>query len=234
MPIKRSKGNMYRWVTHTHGHLCGKCSHACVYCYVQDMGHRFPDVGSKYSGPSRLIMEELAARYGKGRTIFVDHMSDLFAADVTDEQIAEVLRHCISWPDNTYVFQSKNPCRFKAHLKQFPPTTILGTTIETNRDGNGVSKAPIPRDRYRAMKWLRENTTHKLFVTVEPILAFDLDEFADWMRDLRPDFLNIGADSKGHGLAEPTQLEVLTFIERLRNLGIEVRQKENLERLIAA
>lgn len=32
MSLKKSKGNMYDWVSHTHSHLSGKCGHQCGYC----------------------------------------------------------------------------------------------------------------------------------------------------------------------------------------------------------
>lgn len=31
MSLKKSTGNMYPWVTHTHTHLGGECSHKCVF-----------------------------------------------------------------------------------------------------------------------------------------------------------------------------------------------------------
>ena len=59
MPLKKSEGNMYAWVTHTHSHLAGKCPHECVYCYVSQMAKKFPNMRARYSGPIRLIEDEL-------------------------------------------------------------------------------------------------------------------------------------------------------------------------------
>jgi hypothetical protein len=42
MPLKKSEGNMYPWVTHTHSHLAGACPHECK-CYVQ-MAKKFPNM----------------------------------------------------------------------------------------------------------------------------------------------------------------------------------------------
>jgi DNA repair photolyase len=187
-------------------------------------------LAEKYSGPPRLLPSELAVNYGSGKVVFICHMVDLFANDVPAESVNQVLRHCADYPENTYVFQSKNPARFFDFLPQMPRTVILGTTIETNRPTSDVSKAPAPIERFKAMLRLRKMGM-KIFVTVEPILQFDLQELADWIAELRPDFLNIGADSKGRGLKEPSQTEVMALVAELRKSGIEVREKENLERL---
>lgn len=68
-------------------------------------------------------------------------------------------------------------------------------------------------------------------ITIEPILDFDVDILASWIAEIRPEFLNIGADSKGHKLPEPTQEKVEEFILKLKSYGIEVREKKNLKRL---
>lgn len=41
MPLNRSTGNMFSWVTHTRTHLGGQCPHQCSYCYVQAIERRF-------------------------------------------------------------------------------------------------------------------------------------------------------------------------------------------------
>ena len=154
MAIKKSNGNMYPWVTHTHSHLEGKCPHACEYCYVQVLERRFKM--NKYTGELRLNEDEFSVKYGTGRTIFVEHMNDLWAKEVNGNWIARVLAHCREFPDNTYVFQSKNPARFAEFFDYFPPSVMLLTTIETNRDIPGIGTAPSPERRMSAMKELRE------------------------------------------------------------------------------
>ena len=57
------------------------------------------------------------------------------------------------------------------------------------------------------------------------------DEFADMIEKAAPNFVNIGADSKGHGLVEPSMQKVNDLITRLQHGGIEIRQKKNLDRL---
>jgi len=179
----------------------------------------------------RLVDSEFEVKYGKGKTIFVEHMNDLLANGVPDEWIADIIRHCMEWPENTYVFQSKNPMRFIDFL--WPDNAILGTTIETNRVIPGMSDAPVPAERYRAMRAVRLlPDKHRVFITIEPVLDFDVYILAGWIAEIRPDFLNLGADSKGNGLPEPMVEKILTLTEVLRRSGIELREKHNLERLV--
>jgi protein gp37 len=185
----------------------------------------------KYTGSLRLIEAECRISYGSGKTIFLECMNDLFAEAVPTAFIEQVLEHCAAWPGNTYVFQTKNPARYSAFFPLLPAGSVLGTTIETNREIPGISKAPPVRDRFEAMKRLPQHFVR--FVTVEPILAFDLADLADWIEQIHPTFLNIGADSKNHGLPEPTRSDVLALVSEIRKRKIEVREKHNLQRLIA-
>lgn len=225
MSLKKSKGNMYPWVTHQHCHLGGECPHKCVYCYVDNPRFGRP---ARYQGPLRLIEKEFSVNYGKGKTIFTENCNDLFAAKVSDEFIARILAHCRQWPENTFVFQTKNPGRYLEWLSLMPLSFILGCTIETNRVIKGISTAPAPVDRAREMNCL---TGQRRFITIEPVLDFDVDILADWIRCIRPEFLNLGADSKNHGLPEPTVEKIMEFTEKLKEYGIELREKSNLSRL---
>ncbi|MDD5589223.1 MAG: DUF5131 family protein [Candidatus Nanoarchaeia archaeon] len=222
MPLKKSTGNMYTWVTHTHTHLGGECQHKCVYCYVDNPRWGRP---MRYQGPIRLIEKELNVDYGSGKTIFIENCNDLFASDVPDEFIIKILNHCYKYPANIYVFQSKNPARMLKY--ELPKGSIIGTTIETNRDIKNLSEAPSPFERMIAMK----GTNKIKFLTVEPVLDFDVDILAKWIDNIKPKFLNLGADSKGHNLSEPSYEKIMALTEELKKYGIELREKHNLQRL---
>lgn len=216
-------GDMYSWVTHTWNPLNGECGHACKYCYVKNtpagrMGF--------YSGALRLNKRAMKENLGKGKTIFICSLNDLFADVVPAIFIKEILDRCWMYPGNNYVFQTKNPARYKEFV--FPDKSLLGCTIESNIEYQSISCAPIPHDR---MWWMCEKKTRK-FVTIEPILRMDVDIMIRWMRRIRPEFVNIGADSKRSGLPEPSKKDVLALIEGLKKVGIEVRQKSNLGRLL--
>ena len=73
---------------------------------------------------------------------------------------------------------------------------------------------------------------YKTMVTIEPIIDFDLNPFVKMIAKCKPEWVNIGADSKSHGLPEPSAQKVWKLIFALEDAGIEVKQKSNLKRLM--
>lgn len=214
---------MYPFVDFTWNPIRGKCPHQCVYCFMKGR-----DVG-----PLRLDEKVLEDNLGSGRTIFVGSSTDMFAEKVPAEWIIQVLKICKAH-DNTYVFQSKNPDRF-VRLSQtvdmaerFPPKTILGTTLESNREYGQSVYAPPAWARAACFLNLRP---FKKMVSIEPIMAFGHTVFLDWLRQIKPTFVSVGADSQGHNLPEPTAIELDNFVVALRDIT-EVKLKKNLDRLL--
>jgi DNA repair photolyase len=226
MPLKKSVGNMYPWVTHTHSHLGGECPHHCAYCYVNNPRFGRP---ARYTGELRLIAKEFGVKYGEGKSIFVENCNDLFADAVPRGFISDVLTHCRAFPKNEYIFQSKNPGRMWDFLSAMPENVLLGTTIESNRWHTVMGNAPAPLTRVQGVHRLHQNGK-RVFVTIEPILDLDVDVMVSWLYG-EVVFVNIGADSKGHGLPEPDGAKVLELVSKLQANGIEIRKKHNLGRL---
>lgn len=230
--LTKSQGNMYKWVTHQWNPLFGDCPHQCYYCYVKKGRTARLE---QYHGELRLDPKRMSCDLGAGKTIFVCHLTDMFAAQVPMHFIDEILKVCQKYPKNTYMFQTKNPERLWAECikMQIPERSIIGTTIETNRDFENVSKAPRPMDRcYAFCRAENELKSCRTFITIEPIMKFDLEKMIAMMELIKPNFINIGADSKNCGLEEPTDVEIRVLITELRHLGFEVRLKDNLERII--
>lgn len=226
MPLKKQKGNMYPWVTHMHSHLGGACPHKCGYCYVQTNPH---GVHPRWKGDIRLIEDELKVNYGSGKTIFIEHMGDLFAEGVKDTWIRQILKHCREYPTNNYILQTKNPQRAWSHVFQFPSRVMVGTTIETNRTYKNTS-APASEFRYKEMMNFKDSGFRR-FITIEPIMDFDLEVLVGWLKDIKPDFVNVGADSKGCNLPEPSPEKVQALINELQKFT-EIRNKSNLNRIL--
>jgi len=226
--MNKQKGQMYDWITHTSTHLAGKCQHECEYCSIQDLQKRFPEQ-LPYSGPLRLKEKEFSVSYGAGKTIFIENCNDLGSRGVNWEWTERIMDHCNQWPDNTYVFQTKNPHVFLCHFGSLPPLYMLGVTVETNRETH-LGKAPYRAYRLNCLERLR-TVAKTLFITIEPIMDFDLEIFSAQIIAVKPDFVNIGADSKRHGLPEPSIEKVMELVDFLTGAGIEIREKHNLERL---
>jgi DNA repair photolyase len=220
MVLNKSHGNMYPWVTHTWNPIKG-CKHACRYCYVKELETRY-----QYNTSPRFVEGELKTNLGKGNVIFVGSASDMWGEWVSSDSIERVLDRCREF-DNTYVFQTKNPARFLEFVGRFPKKSIFGTTIEADRYIEQVSEAPDIPCRVEAMKRIEGNK----FVSIEPILKFDLERLVRMIFQIQPSFVTIGADSKNHNLLEPNGEQVRQLLKRLGKFT-EVRPKTNLRRLL--
>lgn len=217
--MRKQTGNMYPWVTHTWNPITGRCPHECAYCYMR----RFPLPALHLD--EKVLRENL----GSGNVIFVGSGTDMWAEDVPAEWITKVGEHLKLFPDNTYLFQTKNPERFYEFKDMFEGLNIIfGTTIETNRWYPQMGKAPGILNRIRNMSAI----TGRKMVTIEPVMDFDLETLVHLIKDfIRPAWVNIGADSKRSGLPEPGKEKTLELIEALKEFT-EVKIKDNLRRII--
>ncbi len=218
MGLNKQKGNMYGFVTHTWNAIKGRCSHGCEYCYMIPF----------WKSNVHLDKKELKTNLGEGNFIFVGSGTDMFAEDVPKEWIIKVLEHCKRY-NNTYLFQTKNPRRLNEFFRYFvlDLNGMVGITLETNRGTN--SNAPSTYKRAKVFKDIFVET--ETFVTIEPIMDFDLDNLVGMIEEIKPKFVNIGADSKGHKLPEPSPEKIKELIKELEKFT-KVNLKENLKRLI--
>ncbi len=224
MTLTKSKSNMYDWCTPWNS-LAGECPHKCVYCSTKSIPWK--SVREKYSGELRLDEKAMQKNLGKGNTWFVCAQNDLWAEKVMGSCIVSVIGHCNKYPENTYIFQTKNPNRYHLFESRVPENSIFGCTIESTSN-YGISHAPVPYERMLAMEILKA----RKFITIEPIIDFDLNILSDWIKRIKPEFVNIGADSKGHKLPEPPPDKIKALIAEIQKAGIEIREKHNLERLL--
>ena len=107
----------------------------------------------------------------------------------------------------------------------------LCTTLETNRIYREImNNSPSIIDR--VLNFARIPTEHK-YITIEPIMDFDLPEFIKMIKSCDPVQVNIGADSspKRNKLPEPPKEKILELIEELEKFTTVV-QKKNLRRLL--
>ena len=218
MTLNKQKGNMYGFISHTWNAIKGKCPYDCSYCYMKV----FPQ------GELRLDEKELKTDLGKGNFIFVGSSCDMFADTISTEWIMKVIGYCNLFPENTYLFQTKNPKRFEEFEKLYPPKCIFGTTIETNRK-HKIGNAPSVEERALWMSASFLSDKRKM-ITIEPIMVYDVDILINWIKRIRPEFVNIGADSKNHNLPEPSKEDIDFFIEELKKFT-KVNSKNNLSRI---
>jgi len=179
---------------------------------------------------------ERLERIPSAKTIFVCGNGDIAFARLEYvkkivEQIKKNLQRC---PGKEFYFQSKDPKCFEQYLDIFPKgNIILITTLETDRDKNCLliqnPTVPFPIQRYEAFKSLKWD---RKIVTIEPIIDFNFMYFLGWIRDIRPEAVWIGYNSrpKQVSLDEPSLKKTIRFINSLRAEGIVVKEKEIRER----
>jgi hypothetical protein len=209
---------MYTFVTDRWNPVRGECPYKCAYCYVKRWG--------RVQKPLYLNEKVLLSPLGSGKYYFICSGCDLFHPDVPEEWIAAVRKQTMLYPDNKYLWHTKNPQRL-VELIEPGPNDIACVTIESNKGYPCITKAPLPIERITYLsKW-----EGKRMITVEPVMDFDLDIFTGMILEAEPVQVNIGADSGGHGLAEPPPSKIEMLIENLERYT-NVHRKANLDRIL--
>jgi len=209
MALNKANGFMYAFIMFTINFIKGACSHDCYYCFMKHMfGRKLP--------PLYLDEKEFMTDMGSGNFIFVGSSTDMWAETVPSDWITRVLDYCAKFPTNRYLFQSKNPARF-LEFTDHPvyKQSVFCTTIETNRWFPTImANSPSMEDRVTAMEKMAA-LGFETYDTLEPIMAFDQDELVELIRRTHPKQVNIGRDSKGCFLPEPTNNEIHALIRQL-------------------
>ena len=207
------------------------CYYNCKYCvpsFQQQAKRQMHNCTECYEFRPHQHLERLS-KIPNAAIVFVGGNGDISFCDpaFVKQIIAAIVKKNLKRPNQVYYFQTKRPEYLEQFIDDFPPNVILVTTLETNRDdGYGaVSKAPPPSMRYAQFKHLKWN--HKV-VTVEPAMDFDVDEFAESLISLKPEYVWLGFNSrpKSVSLPEPPKEKMLALAERLKKAGIQVRGKE--------
>jgi DNA repair photolyase len=193
------------------------CGYNCVYCessFKRQMKRRKRHCMSCYSFKPHFHAERLSKwlpRTEGNGFIFCCDMGDV--AFCRPEWMRQILTRIKQLPDRTFLIQSKNPNVFNNY--RFPENVLLGTTIETNRDDlyEGISRAPLPSQRYRAMLTLQHP---RKIVTIEPVLDFDVEIMERWVREIRSEICYVGYDSKKNYLPEPELQKVKVLMKKLK------------------
>ncbi len=207
------------------------CKHGCVYCvpsFQRQAKRRRKWCQSCYDFEPHFHPERLD-KVPKADTIFACAYGDfVFARSNIMEKIFEVMaKHS----DKTFYIQTKDPVCYILYQNFpnrddeniIPENVILGTTIETSidRDYDRISRALLPSERFEIMA---DSVEGRKYVTIEPILDFDLDEMVQWIREINPEFVYVGYDNHNCRLPEPPLSKTLELIEELEKFT-EVRRK---------
>ncbi|MCL2556874.1 MAG: phage Gp37/Gp68 family protein [Treponema sp.] len=225
--MNKSAGDMYGFVTHTWNPVKGKCGYGCSYCYVKKIARRF----GKGQGEPRLDEKELGANLGTGKNIFVCSSCDLFHDDVPRNWIWRCMERAHEFPGNKYLWHTKNPRRALDFQDRFGGNDTLCVTIESDIHRPEMSAAPSPMDRFSSLQVWAISCDEPWMLTMEPVLDFNIEIFRGELSTMMPAQVNIGADSGGNGLPEPSAEKLRELIAWLEP-RTKVVLKKNLARLL--
>lgn len=240
MNLRKAKGKMYKKVTHT-GTFYQGCNHGCCYCWAD----RIPTVSHspRYIGSD----SKLRVRHAY---VFVNSAHDTFADCIPDEWIGKMF----TWisqqhPSISFLIQTKNTGRMVDYFRYLNTKynwimtglrkkLVLATTMETNRtytenlEGEKMYAGEVPSINERSKHMFELGTMGlKRMISVEPVMDFDLTLFANILLSINPIYIEIGPDNYNCALPEPSYVDVKTLIAILRDEGVEVIEKDGLERL---
>ncbi|WP_331757721.1 phage Gp37/Gp68 family protein [Nocardia sp. NBC_01388] len=161
---------------------CDRISAGCDNCYALVMAKRLKAMGSaKYqadgdprtSGPGFAVTMHPAAldiprKWRTARLVFVNSMSDLFHAKVSEDFVRSVFQVMADTPQHTYQVLTKRPMRARRLAERglvFPPNVWLGTSVENSATTHRIDElVKVPA----AVR----------FLSCEPLLGpIDLDRF---------------------------------------------------------
>lgn len=203
------------------------CLYSCAYCWAKPLAERLAaKPSSKYGGGFRPAFHyaELKHKFKPGQFCFVSDMGDL---SFIEEAEFCLVRHIImDNPDTDFLLCTKGPAWYARHFP-YPQNVFLGTTIETNRDYT-LTRAPLPALRYMAM---RDLDWPKKFISIEPIMDFDVYPLLKWVEKIKPRIVEVGADNHKKRLPEPEWSKVEQLLAGLRGFVPVVEEKQGLERL---
>jgi len=224
--LNSAKGSrMFNIVGETWNPITG-CMHYCRYCWARQLALTKLKITERYRQgfKPRFNEEELKKNFKEG-VVFVSDMGDIFSPGVKKEWVIKVIKHIARFTNTYFLFLTKNPQKYKEFIDIMPPNAILGATIETNRDDlyikYRISHAPLPSLRYRAMK---ELDWPLKFVSIEPILDFDLNVFVECIKEINPFMVYVGYDNYGNKLPEPPLEKTMALIDELSEFT-DVRYK---------
>jgi DNA repair photolyase len=197
------------------------CLHECSYCWAKKFALERLSNTQKYKDgfAPKLAENELSKKF-RNQFVFVSDMGDLFGEWVPRDWILQIIDATKNSPSSEFLFLTKNPSRYKDFVHLCPENVVLGATIETNRL-HRFSKAPPVTERARAMTDL---SYKRKFVSIEPILDFDIDIFTRMIEGITPEQVAVCYDNWKNRLPEPSLSKTVQFMDRL-NEFTKVRKR---------
>ena len=222
-----SKNLMYDFVSEKRPNPIGGSCYDCIYCYIhgiKGMKVRFPNLRNKYSGDFRLYPKILEKKYKDNELIFFCDCIDWLHKDMPITIINKIIEWIKKSPKATFLSLTKNPFRY--FQLEIPSNVILGCTIESNINYPQYSNSPPQINRLKNMIKLEGYSDNLRFLSIEPILTFNFDEFLLYIEEINPNFgIAIGYDNHNNRLLEPKLKDTMSLRNKLIVNGFNVIDK---------
>lgn len=224
--IKKSEKNMYSDSIKQWNVIVG-CKFDCIYCkksfqaQMKRQMPKFDENGKQYRGCKKCYDYEPHFHEDRLTQSLPNTKGDEFIWACSSGDISfaflgwteKVLNRIRELPHKTFFMQTKNPFYF--NYFELPNNLIIGTTLETNREKGykKISKALLPQGRVLGLINVNHN---RKFITIEPILEFDLDILVYWIKMIKPKRVYVGYDTKNNKLPEPLLDKTMKLIDELK------------------
>lgn len=192
------------------------CNHGCPWCWARPLALKYQLQGQvKYRDgftpsmhwrnldkPPKHVKKN---KDGERGNLFITSMGDLFCNWSEDRWIIAIMQWCqASKHDQNFLFLTKNPRRYIEIITKRPdlldPCFVFGTTLETTEDEQCkrhlAPNAPPPTARFQALHDFRlAFPDTRRFLSIEPVMNFDVRLMYAWVTNIKPEFAFIGYDN---------------------------------------
>jgi protein gp37 len=242
---ERTRARGIEWTDRTIN-ATGGCLHGCQWkipdgtiaiCYAEHLAESgvakraYPDgFAHHYFRPQ--VLSELP-RGAEPELIFVDSMSDLFAANVPEEHVRAVLSAMREGPHHTYQSLTKAAPGILKYVNEIPPNLWVGVSSPPDfMHGHPLSRRQQIAMLRRALDVLaevRERTDNIVWLSAEPV-SWDLASVIDETHPL--DWVVIGAASNGRKYYQPDAAHIRRLLALFDRTATPVFFKGNIAPLI--
>jgi len=203
---------MFPFITCTWNPIGGPCPSNCCYCWAKALIEKHQM--KKYLKAEPYFDEKAKLKAKDGDFVFVQDMSDLFAHTVPTMAQFRVMQIIMNHPKIKFLLLTKHvyPYHGFLNLRAIPENVVLGVTVETNQmifqtpshyqSYQQISRAPLPTNRLYWLSFLSQ-FRHDLFISIEPILDFNLETFVYYLKAIKPKMVCVGYDNYDNKLPEP-------------------------------
>jgi len=246
-------GRGIEWTDETRN-ATGGCLHDCQWempdgtiavCYAKEIaesgqGSQFYNQGFEHHYWRPHVLKELP-RGNEPLLIFVDSMSDMFAANVPEEHVLANLDAMRKAPHHTYQSLTKAAPQLLKYCDHFPPNLWVGVSSPPDWFmGNRLlqkQQEAMLRKSLEVLSEVKSRTPNIVWMSAEPVswdLAAAIGDLAGVL-----DWMVIGAASRGRQYFQPLPQHVRSLLELMDREAVEgpgtaVFYKGNIRPLIQA